>query len=98
MIQVTDKDVAFLDTLHQQYFLPLEAKRAVCYRWGATESPPFLCHTTLIERECVMAYVIADTCIKDMLCVDVCPTDCIHPKKDEAAFENAAQLYIDLEG
>ena len=50
MIQVTDKDVAFLDTLHQQYFLPLEAKRAGCYRWGATESPPFLCHTRLIEE------------------------------------------------
>jgi NAD-dependent dihydropyrimidine dehydrogenase PreA subunit len=24
-----------------------------------------------------MAYVITDTCIKDELCVEVCPTDCI---------------------
>ncbi len=30
-----------------------------------------------------MAYVITDTCIKDLLCVEVCPTDCIHPKGDE---------------
>ena len=45
-----------------------------------------------------MAYVITDTCIKDLLCVDVCPTDCIHPKKDEAEFESASQLYVDPEG
>ena len=45
-----------------------------------------------------MAYVITDTCIKDLLCVDVCPTDCIHPKKDEPAFEAATQLYVDPEG
>ena len=30
-----------------------------------------------------MAYVITDTCTKDELCVEACPTDCIHPKKDE---------------
>jgi ferredoxin len=42
-----------------------------------------------------MAYVITNTCIKDLLCVDVCPTDCIHPKKDEPAFDTVAQLYID---
>ena len=30
-----------------------------------------------------MAYVITDSCIKDSLCVEVCPTDCIHPKQDE---------------
>ena len=45
-----------------------------------------------------MAYVITDACIKDLLCVDVCPTDCIHPKKDEAGFEAAAQLYVDPVG
>ena len=45
-----------------------------------------------------MAYVITDTCIKDLLCVDVCPTDCIHPKKDEADFEAATQLFIDPAG
>jgi NAD-dependent dihydropyrimidine dehydrogenase PreA subunit len=43
-----------------------------------------------------MAYVIAEPCIgtKDSACVDVCPVDCIHPRKDEAEFEAATQLYI----
>ena len=32
-----------------------------------------------------MAYIIAEPCIntKDTACVDVCPVDCIHPRKDE---------------
>ena len=44
-----------------------------------------------------MAYVIAEPCIgtKDTACVDACPVDCIHPKKDESAFESSEQLYID---
>lgn len=44
-----------------------------------------------------MAYIIAEPCIgvKDTACVDACPVDCIHPRKDEADFESAAQLYID---
>jgi len=43
-----------------------------------------------------MAYVIAEPCIgtKDTACVDVCPVDCIHLRKDEGEFENAKQLYI----
>jgi len=43
-----------------------------------------------------MAYVIAEPCIgtKDTACVDVCPVDCIHPRKDEANFESETQLYI----
>jgi NAD-dependent dihydropyrimidine dehydrogenase PreA subunit len=45
-----------------------------------------------------MAYVITESCIKDVLCVDVCPTDCIHPKKDEPAFETAAQMFVDPAG
>jgi ferredoxin len=45
-----------------------------------------------------MAYVITAACIKDELCVDVCPTDCIHPKKDEAGFEEATQLFVDPNG
>ncbi len=45
-----------------------------------------------------MAYVITNTCIKDLLCADVCPTDCIHPRKDEPMFETVAQLYIDPVG
>jgi ferredoxin len=51
-----------------------------------------------ITGEALMAYVITDTCIKDELCVDVCPTDCIHPKKDEPQFEAATQVYVDPAG
>lgn len=44
-----------------------------------------------------MAYVIAEPCIgtKDTACVDACPVDCIHPRKDEAGFERSSMLYID---
>jgi ferredoxin len=44
-----------------------------------------------------MAYVIAEPCIgtKDTACVDACPVDCIHPKKDEDAYATAELLYID---
>ena len=41
-----------------------------------------------------MAYVITDTCTKDELCVQACPVDCIHPRKDEPTFEGEKQLYI----
>lgn len=44
-----------------------------------------------------MAYVITSACIKDSLCVDACPTDCIHPKQDEPKFAEATQLYVDGE-
>lgn len=44
-----------------------------------------------------MAYVIAEPCIgvKDAACVDACPVDCIHPRKDELNFGEAELLYID---
>ena len=44
-----------------------------------------------------MTYVITEPCInvKDTACVDACPVDCIHPKKDEAEFETSEMLYID---
>lgn len=44
-----------------------------------------------------MAYVIAEPCIgvKDTACVDACPVDCIHPRKDEAEYPGALMLYID---
>ena len=44
-----------------------------------------------------MAYVIAEPCIgtKDAACVDACPVDCIHPKKDSPKFEEETMLYID---
>ena len=43
-----------------------------------------------------MAYVIAEPCIgtKDAACVDACPVDVIHPRRDEAGFSEASQLYI----
>jgi len=50
-----------------------------------------------------MAYVIAEPCIgtKDTACVDACPVDCIHPKKNTTyddgrpTFGSVSQLYID---
>lgn len=44
-----------------------------------------------------MAFVITGRCVgvKDASCVSVCPSDCIHPTKDEPAFETADRLYID---
>ena len=46
-----------------------------------------------------MSHYIAEPCIgtKDTACVAVCPVDCIHPTKDEAAFATAEMLYIDPE-
>jgi NAD-dependent dihydropyrimidine dehydrogenase PreA subunit len=48
-------------------------------------------------RPVIMAYVIAEPCIgtKDTACVDACPVDCIHPKKDETPYGEAEQLFID---
>ena len=42
-----------------------------------------------------MAFVIVESCTKDEKCIEVCPVDCIHPRKDEAQFAEVAQLYID---
>jgi len=43
-----------------------------------------------------MAFIIAEPCIgvKDIACVDACPVDCIHPKRDEGDFEAFPMLYI----
>ena len=43
-----------------------------------------------------MPFIITDPCIgtKDHSCVDVCPVDCIHPRKDEPEFEQVSMLYI----
>src|SRR5688500_9081422 len=43
-----------------------------------------------------MPFIITDPCIgtKDASCVDVCPVDCIHPRKDEPGFATVAMLYI----
>ena len=47
------------------------------------------------ENDCV-AYIICEPCVgtKDSACVDVCPVDCIHPRKDEPQFQSAEMLYI----
>lgn len=41
-------------------------------------------------------YVITEPCIgtKDSACVEVCPVDCIHPRKDEPEYETSEMLYI----
>jgi NAD-dependent dihydropyrimidine dehydrogenase PreA subunit len=46
-----------------------------------------------------MAYIITDPCIgtKDTACVDVCPVDCIHPRKDEPEFKESPMLFINPE-
>lgn len=43
-----------------------------------------------------MPFVIAEPCVgvKDTACVDACPVDVIHPRKDEKSFASANQLYI----
>ena len=43
-----------------------------------------------------MPFIITDPCTetKDTACVDVCPVDCIHPRKDEPEFAQATMLYI----
>src|SRR5690242_2927782 len=47
-------------------------------------------------QETDVAYIICEPCIgtKDSACVDVCPVDCIHPRKDEPAYETTEMLYI----
>lgn len=44
-----------------------------------------------------MPHVITEPCIhcKDTACVQVCPVDCIHPRKDEPHFPTVTQLFID---
>jgi len=42
-----------------------------------------------------MAFVIVEGCTKDEKCIEVCPVDCIHPRKDEPKYAEATQLYID---
>ena len=48
------------------------------------------------DTEESMAYSICEPCVgtKDTACVDVCPVDCIHPRKDEDEFEAETMLYI----
>jgi ferredoxin len=50
-------------------------------------------------EELKMAYVITEPCIgvKDTGCVDVCPADAIHPRRDEIGFLTASQLFINAD-
>jgi len=41
-----------------------------------------------------LAYVITDKCIKDFLCIDLCPNDSIHPRSDESGIDAVTQLFI----
>ena len=43
-----------------------------------------------------MPHAIAEPCIgvKDTACVDACPVDVIHPRRDEPAHTLVSQLYI----
>ncbi len=47
--------------------------------------------------DAAVSHYIAEPCIgvKDTACVEVCPVDCIHPRKEEPDFQTAEQLYID---
>ena len=45
-----------------------------------------------------MAYVIVDGCSKDELCIEACPTDCIHPKSTEPQFQEVDQLFVEPQG
>jgi len=49
-----------------------------------------------VHRGSHMPYVITGPCIgtKDTACVDVCPVDCIHPRKDENEFSGTRMLFI----
>jgi ferredoxin len=42
-----------------------------------------------------MTYVIVGSCVKDDVCIEVCPVDCIHPRPEDPDFETTEQLYID---
>ncbi len=42
-----------------------------------------------------MAFVIAEPCRKNSACVDVCPVDCIHPRRDEPQYASVEMSFID---
>ena len=53
----------------------------------------------ILKEKRKMTYVITEACInvKDAACVDICPMDCIHPRKDERGFAESPQLFINPE-
>src|ERR1700677_4565349 len=64
---------------------------------GFAENPVVKYLQAVEETQTVMTYVIAEPCIntKDTACVDACPVDCIHPKKDDPKYATETLLYID---
>jgi NAD-dependent dihydropyrimidine dehydrogenase PreA subunit len=54
------------------------------------------CRAPFRYKLTAMPFIITDPCIgtKDTACVDVCPVDCIHPRKDEPEFERTSMLFI----
>jgi ferredoxin len=42
-----------------------------------------------------MAFVIAEPCRKNSACVDVCPVDCIHPRRDEPQYASVEMSFIE---
>jgi ferredoxin len=80
------------------------ARTSELYLRAETGVPPWTLHAIAPSQvnehrppqENRVAYIITEPCIgtKDTACVDVCPVDCIHPRKDEPEFETAEQLFI----
>jgi ferredoxin len=64
--------------------------------WGTFQRAHWRARRNWNYEDQILAYIITEPCIgtKDSACVDVCPVDCIHPRKDEGDFEGATQLYI----
>src|SRR5437016_14396017 len=83
----------FLTKLHHRPLLRSCTHRSILVRILVSGIVP---HTSGGDTNS-MTYVIAEPCIgtKDTACVDACPVDCIHPKKDEPAYAEEEMLYID---
>ena len=83
----------FLTKLHHQHRLRSCTHRSILVKIVVSGIIP---HTSGGDTNS-MTYVIAEPCIgtKDTACVDACPVDCIHPKKDEPAYAEEEMLYID---
>jgi NAD-dependent dihydropyrimidine dehydrogenase PreA subunit len=79
---------------------PLTVTCACAGSAGATTSSQTAASFRQVYMGCyiviAVAYIICEPCIgtKDTACVDVCPVDCIHPRKDEPAFATVEQLFI----
>jgi NAD-dependent dihydropyrimidine dehydrogenase PreA subunit len=66
-------------------------------RTGGVVAYPTPCRQ--VRRSIRVSHYITEACIgvKDTSCVDVCPVDCIHPRKDEPDFAKVELLFINPE-